>query len=66
MLNLLIFYLLKKLGDVVIGGYFCCPPLPQAVLVVTVLNLNLNTYNVNTAPRGKGGGKMPQFEELLR
>ena len=32
---------LKKLGDVVIRGYFCCPPLPQAVL--SVLNENLNT-----------------------
>ena len=26
--------LLKKLGDVVIRDYFCCPPLPQAVLIV--------------------------------
>ena len=25
---------LKKAGDVVIRGYFCCPPLPQAVLIV--------------------------------
>ena len=58
-----IFYLLKKLGDIVIRGYFCYRPLPQAVLFV--LNINLNTQR-QTAPREKRGGKIPQFEELLR
>ena len=45
---------LKRLGDVVIRGYFCCPPLPQAVLTVSTLH------------RGEGGGNVPQFDELLR
>ena len=31
-----IFYLLKKLGDIVIRGYFCCPHLPASS--VNVLN----------------------------
>ena len=34
---------LNKLGDVVIRGYFCFPPLPQAVLIVSTLH------------RGEGG-----------
>ena len=41
-----IFYLLKKLGNVVIRAYLCCPPLRQAVLVVLEKNL-----------MGQGGGE---------
>ena len=35
----LIFFLLKKLGNVVIRAYFYCPPLSQAVLIVWKQNL---------------------------
>ena len=35
----LIFFLLKKLGSVVIRAYFYCPPLSQAVLIVWKQNL---------------------------
>ena len=42
-------------------------PLPQAVLIVLKETW---TYNVYTTPGaeggGKGGGKMPHFDELLR
>lgn len=41
-----IFYLLKKLGNVVIRAYLCYPPLRQAVLVVLEKNLT-----------GEGGGE---------
>ena len=43
---------LKKAWGCCYKGLFLLPPLPQA-------------HNVNTAPRGKGAGKMPQFDELL-
>lgn len=50
-----IFYLLKKLGNVVKRAYLCCPPLCQAVLVVLEKNLT-----------GEGGGEGgPHFDELL-
>ena len=50
-----IFYLLKKLGNVVIRAYLCCPPLRQAVLVVLKQNL-----------MGGGGWRRgPHFDELL-
>ena len=42
------------------------PPPPQAVLIVLKETW---MYNVNTTPGaegGRGGGKMPYFDELLR
>ena len=54
LLNLLIFYLLKKLGDVVIRGYFCCPPLPPSNVDCVELKLE---YRTSTLHRGGKGGE---------
>ena len=40
-LNSFILKILKKLGNVVISAYFCCTPLPQAVLIVLKENVNV-------------------------
>ena len=46
---------LKKLGDVVIRGYFCCPPLPPSNVDCVELKLE---YRASTLHReGKGEGR---------
>ena len=61
LLNELIFYLLKKLRYVVVRAYFCCPPLPYAVLIVLKQNLNAERqYCIG----GKGRENIPHFDEL--
>ena len=54
LLNLLIFYLLKNLGDVVIRGYFCCPPLPPSNVDCVELKLEYRTSTLHREGKGEG------------
>ena len=64
--NKLVFSILHMIGNVVVRAYFCRPlhpsPLPSAMLIVFK---KTQRYNVNTAPRGRGG-KGRHFDQLLR
>ena len=58
LLNQLIFYPLKKLGDVVMWAcFYCLPPLPPPLPPQAVLIVLKETwmYNVNTTPGAEGG-----------
>ena len=46
---------------VVVRAYFCCPPLPYAVLIVLKQNLNAERQHCTG---GKGREKVPHFDEL--
>ena len=56
---------LKKAWGCCYKGLFLLSPSPLSSVDCVEL-IKTSIHNVNIAPRGKGGGKMPQFDELFR